>query len=75
MYKMSSFRVRDTSSQYQPISSETPVPPITSVEEKGSNKNKSSLTTSVSSKPLPVATQSSSGFQMKYDYTNQYDYF
>lgn len=66
------FRVRDTSSQYQP-SYVDPVP-AEPTEEKTSKKSKNKVKKSAVA-PKPVVNQSGGGFQMKHDPTNQCDYF
>lgn len=65
-----SFRMRDTSSQFQPQYVEPE--PVKPVEEKSSKKSKKTKTVA---NPVPFTNQSSGGFQLKHDPTNQCDYF
>ena len=64
-----SFRMRDTSSQFQPQYVEPE--PVKPVEEKSKNEKK----TETVANPVPFTNQSYEGFQMKHDPTNQCDYF
>lgn len=66
-----SFRLRDTSSQFQPQYVEPE--PVKPVEEK-SKKSKKEKKTETVANPVPFTNQSSEGFQMKHDPTNQCDY-
>ena len=68
-----SFRMRDTSSQFQPQYVEPE--PVKPVEEKSSKKSKKEKKTETVANPVPFTNQSSEGFQMKHDPTNQCDYF
>ena len=68
-----SFRMRDTSSQFQPQYIEPEH--VKSVEEKSSKKSKKEKKTDTVANPVPFTNQSSGGFQMKHDPTNQCDYF
>lgn len=68
-----SFKMRDTSSQFQPQYVEHE--PVKPVEEKSSKKSKKSKKTETVANPVPFTNQSSEGFQMKHDPTNQCDYF
>lgn len=72
---MSSFKVRNTSTQFQPQYVETV--PVKPVEEKSSKKSKKKgkKTETVIVEPASFDTQSSGGFRMKHDPTNQCDYF
>jgi hypothetical protein len=65
--------MRDTSSQFQPQYVEPE--PVKPVEEKSSKKSKKSKKTETVANPVPFTNQSSEGFQMKHDPTNQCDYF
>lgn len=67
-----SFRLRDTSSQFQPQYVEPE--PVKPVEEKSSKKSKKEKKTETVANPVPFTNQSSEGFQMKHDPTNQCDY-
>lgn len=67
-----SFRMRDTSSQFQPQYVEPE--PVKPVEEKSSKKSKKEKKTETVANHVPFTNQSSEGFQMKYDPTNQCDY-
>lgn len=67
-----SFRMRDTSPQFQPQYVEPE--PVKPVEEK-SKKSKKEKNTETVANPVPFTNQSSEGFQMKHNPTNQCDYF
>lgn len=64
-----SFRMRDTSSQFQPQYVEPE--PVKPVEEKSKKEKK----TETVANPVPFTNLSSEGFQMKHDPTNHCDYF
>ena len=68
-----SFRMRDTSSQFQPQYVE-PVEEKSSKKSKKSKKSKNEKKTETVVNPVPFTNQSSEGFQMKHNPTNQCDY-
>mgnify|MGYP006983829060 CR=1 FL=1 len=71
-----SFKMRDTSSQFQPQYVEhEPVKPVEEKSSKKSKKSKKEKKTETVANPVPFTNQSSDGFQMKHDPTNQCDYF